>query len=74
MIKKHLQTSLPECMFIIIKAQFGGIDVCINNTGLSHQTPILTGHTEHFKEILEVGITSPFVYHMTILILESLYC
>ena len=62
-----------KSVFAAAKTQFGGIDVCINNAGLSHQTPILTGHTDHFKEILEVGIIPPYVYHMTILTSQSLY-
>ena len=45
-----------KSVFAAIKAQFGGVDACINNARLSHQTPMLTGHTEHFKEILELGI------------------
>ena len=63
-----------KSVFVAIKAQYGGVDVCINNAGLSHQTPILTGDTEHFKEILEVGLTPTFVYHVTILTAQSLYC
>ena len=55
-----------KSVFVAIKAQFGGVDVCINNAGLSHQTPILTGYTKHFKEILEVSITPTLVYHLTI--------
>ena len=63
-----------KSVFVAIKAQYGGVDVCINNAGLSHQTCILTGDTEHFKEILEVGLTPTFVYHVKILTAQSLYC
>ena len=41
-------------MFDIIKKQFGGVDVCVNNAGLGHNCPLLTGKTEEWKEMLDV--------------------
>lgn len=38
-----------------IKAEYGGADVCINNAGLSHPSPLLSGQTEDWREIMEVN-------------------
>ena len=35
--------------------QFGGVDVCVNNAGLAHMAPILSGNTEEWREMLEVS-------------------
>ena len=40
-----------------IKAEYGGADVCINNAGLSHVSPLLSGQTEDWREIMEVAFT-----------------
>lgn len=37
-----------------IKSDYGGADVCINNAGLSHLSPLLSGVTEEWREIMEV--------------------
>ena len=37
-----------------VKAEYGGADVCINNAGLSHISPLLSGQTEDWREIMEV--------------------
>ena len=42
-------------MFQFARTQFGGVDVCVNNAGLAHRAPILTGSTEEWREMLEVG-------------------
>ena len=41
-------------MFEKIKAQFGGVDVCINNAGLSHKAPLLSGATNDWRNMMEV--------------------
>ena len=43
-------------MFEKIKKQFGGVDVCVNNAGLAHNDPILTGSTERWRHMFEVMI------------------
>ena len=43
-------------MFDKIKKDFGGVDVCINNAGLAHNAPLLTGSTEHWRHMLEVNV------------------
>jgi len=43
-------------MFAKIKKELGGVDVCVNNAGLSHNAPLLTGKTEDWKNMLEVNI------------------
>ena len=43
-----------KSVFAAAKTQFGGIDVCINNAGLAHNAPILTGETHYWRDMLEV--------------------
>ncbi|XP_065892560.1 dehydrogenase/reductase SDR family member 11-like isoform X2 [Dysidea avara] len=43
-------------MMSAIKSQFGGADVCVNNAGLSHNSSLLSGTTEQWKEMLEVNV------------------
>ena len=38
-----------------IKSQFGGADICVNNAGLGHNAPLLSGTTEQWKEMMEVS-------------------
>ena len=42
-------------LFQFAKTQFGGVDVCVNNAGLAHIAPILSGSTEDWREMLEVS-------------------
>ena len=42
-------------VFQFARTQFGGVDVCVNNAGLAHWAPILTGSTEEWREMLEVS-------------------
>ena len=42
-------------MFAAIKTEFGGVDVCVNNAGLAHDAPLLSGETWQFRNTLEVG-------------------
>lgn len=41
-------------MFSAIKAQHKGVDVCINNAGLAHPDPLLSGQTSGWKNMLDV--------------------
>ncbi|GIY02418.1 hypothetical protein CEXT_428191 [Caerostris extrusa] len=43
-------------MFDEIRRTFGRLDVCINNAGLSHNTPLLTGKPSDWKNMLDVNI------------------
>ena len=43
-----------KALFQFAKTQFGGVDVCVNNAGLNHVAPILSGNTEEWREIMEV--------------------
>lgn len=36
-------------------AEFGGVDVCVNNAGLAHDAPLLSGATSNWKEMLDVS-------------------
>ena len=33
----------------------GGIDVCINNAGLANVAPLLSGETDLWREMMDVG-------------------
>nr|UFX77190.1 farnesol dehydrogenase [Penaeus monodon] len=45
-------------LFASIKQQFGGVDVCINNAGLSHNHSLLDGTTEEWREMLDVNVVA----------------
>jgi NADP-dependent 3-hydroxy acid dehydrogenase YdfG len=39
-----------------IRARWGGVDVLVNNAGLGHHTPLVSGETEKWRETLEVNV------------------
>uniref|UniRef100_A0A3Q4HWQ3 Dehydrogenase/reductase SDR family member 11-like n=1 Tax=Neolamprologus brichardi TaxID=32507 RepID=A0A3Q4HWQ3_NEOBR len=43
-------------MFAAIKEQHKGVDVCINNAGLSHSEPLLSGKTSSWKNMIDVNV------------------
>jgi len=43
-------------MFRTIKDADKGVDVCVNNAGLSHAAPLLSGSTEQWRNMLEVNV------------------
>lgn len=43
-------------MFSAIKTLHQGVDVCINNAGLAHNEPLLSGHTEGWRNMIDVNI------------------
>jgi NADP-dependent 3-hydroxy acid dehydrogenase YdfG len=43
-------------MFERIRAHSGGVDVLINNAGLGHKAPLISGDTEAWREMLEVNV------------------
>ena len=43
-------------MFEQVKSQLGVISVLINNAGLSHNAPLLTGETAEWREMMEVNV------------------
>uniref|UniRef100_A0A3B5AZL3 Dehydrogenase/reductase SDR family member 11-like n=1 Tax=Stegastes partitus TaxID=144197 RepID=A0A3B5AZL3_9TELE len=43
-------------MFAAIKAQHKGVDVCINNAGLAHPEPLLSGKTSGWKNMLDLNV------------------
>ena len=47
-----------KSVFSYAKDQFGGIDVCVNNAGLSHNAPLLTGDTKDWRNMLDVSNTN----------------
>jgi len=43
-------------LFDRIRNTWGGVDVLINNAGLGHREPLMTGGTEAWREMLEVNV------------------
>ncbi|MEQ2297545.1 Dehydrogenase/reductase SDR member 11 [Ameca splendens] len=43
-----------QSMFSAIKEEHNGVDVCINNAGLAHPEPLLSGKTSGWKNMLDV--------------------
>ena len=43
-----------KSMFALAKDEFGGVDVCVNNAGLAHDAPLLSGSTDDWRNMLEV--------------------
>ncbi|CAJ1065164.1 dehydrogenase/reductase SDR family member 11-like [Xyrichtys novacula] len=43
-------------MFSAIKSQHKGVDVCINNAGLGHAEPLLSGRTSGWKDMFDVNV------------------
>ncbi|KAG8001853.1 Dehydrogenase/reductase SDR family member 11 [Nibea albiflora] len=43
-------------MFAAIKEQHKGVDVCINNAGLAHAEPLLSGKSSGWKNMLDVNV------------------
>ncbi|KAK3089947.1 hypothetical protein FSP39_007882 [Pinctada imbricata] len=39
-----------------VKKELGGVDVMVNNAGLSHNAPLLTGSTQDWRNMLEVNV------------------
>ncbi len=43
-------------MFERIRAEWDGVDVLVNNAGLGHDAPLLSGDTEMWREMLDVNV------------------
>jgi NADP-dependent 3-hydroxy acid dehydrogenase YdfG len=43
-------------MFAEVESLWGPVDVLVNNAGLGHHAPLLTGNTDHWREMLEVNV------------------
>jgi len=43
-------------MFERIRAEWGGVDVLVNNAGLGHDAPLAAGSTEQWREMLDVNV------------------
>ena len=48
-----------------IKTEYGGADVCINNAGISLLSPLLSGQTGDWRELMEVTFID-FIYILAI--------
>ncbi len=43
-------------MFAEIEQVYGGVDILVNNAGLGHLSPLMSGNTEHWREMWEVNV------------------
>jgi len=43
-------------LFDNIRQTWGGVDVLVNNAGLGHKSPLMSGETEAWREMLEVNV------------------
>jgi len=43
-------------LFAKIRHRWGGVDVLVNNAGLGHEAPLVSGDTEAWREMLEVNV------------------
>ena len=41
-------------MFETIKEKHGGVDLCVNNAGLAHDAPLLSGCYDQWRDMLDV--------------------
>lgn len=56
-IKTNLRDkSQIEALFQQIRQKWGGVDVLVNNAGIGHLAPLISGETELWREMLEVNI------------------
>lgn len=45
-------------LFDRVRKTWGGVDVLVNNAGLGHQAPLMSGDTEAWREMLELNVLS----------------
>jgi NADP-dependent 3-hydroxy acid dehydrogenase YdfG len=43
-------------LFARARERFGGVDLLVNNAGLGHDAPLMSGAVEHWREMLEVNV------------------
>jgi NADP-dependent 3-hydroxy acid dehydrogenase YdfG len=43
-------------LFTATRERFGGVDVMINNAGLGHDAPLVSGDAAHWREMLDVNV------------------
>jgi len=48
-------------MFSLIEEKYGGVDVCVNNAGLSFFSSLIDGETEKWRNILDVNVLAPCI-------------
>lgn len=49
-------------MLAATRAEFGGVDVLVNNAGLGREAPLLDGETDHWRSMLEVNVLALSIF------------
>lgn len=49
-------------VFTGVRREVGGVDVLVNNAGLGRSAPLVSGSTEHWREILEVNVLALCIF------------
>src|SRR5512139_3004820 len=44
-----------QALFARIREEWGGVDVLVNNAGLGHDAPLMSGDSAHWRETLELN-------------------
>ena len=50
------ETAQITTMFDAIRERWDGVDVLVNNAGLGHDAPLLSGSEQHWREMLDVNV------------------
>lgn len=59
-------------MFSAIKTLHQGVDVCINNAGLAHNEPLLSGKTDCWRNMIDVSACIlTHTHHLSVIICTS---
>lgn len=48
-------------MFRMIEEKFAAVHVLVNNAGLAHESPLLTGETEDWNQMMAVNVMAPCI-------------
>ena len=61
-----------KAVFAAAFNKFGGVDVCVNNAGVGHNTTLLTGDTAEWRDMVEVCMV--YIDTLQSITIPSLFC
>ncbi|XP_066958205.1 dehydrogenase/reductase SDR family member 11-like [Macrobrachium rosenbergii] len=47
-----------ENLFSVIKEKYKGVDICINNAGMSYSNSLLDGNTKEWREVIDLNVVA----------------